>query len=376
MLLKHTVERFGRQLLVPGVGVHGQSRLLASSVLIIGAGGLGSPAAIYLAAAGVGRLGIIDYDIVEMHNLHRQIMHRESSVGTSKVESARRTINELNSGTQVDTFNELFDKNNVDIVQDYDIVLDASDNAVTRYLVNDACVKYNKPLVSGAALRWEGHLTTLNYQGGPCYRCLFPLPPPPEAVTNCDAGGIMGPVTGCIGSLQAMEAIRMALGQPPAYAGQMLMYDGGIFRTIKLRDRKRDCVCNNPDSITFADSYEAFCKARADDKTPNLKLLQEKHRIAARDIPRDALIIDVRPKDQFDICAIRGSINVPLDDLESYVKSGKLDSNNIVVAVCRRGNSSQRAVEILHAVGIVHAVDVIGGIAEYARTVDPSMPVY
>ena len=149
--------------LVPGVGVHGQSRLLASSVLIVGAGGLGSPAALYLAAAGVGRLGIIDHDSVEVHNLHRQIMHRESSVGMPKVESAKRTINELNSSVQVDTFNELFNKNNVDIVKDYDVVLDASDNAVTRYLINDACVKYNKPLVSGAALRWEGHLTTLNY---------------------------------------------------------------------------------------------------------------------------------------------------------------------------------------------------------------------
>ena len=240
------------------------------------------------------------------------------------MESAKRTIkNELNSSVQVDTFNELFSQSSVGIVQDYDVVLDASDNAVTRYLISDACVKYHKPLVSGAALRWEGHLTTLNYQGGPCYRCLFPVPPPPEAVTNCDAGGIMGPVTGCIGSLQAMEALKMALGEPPAYSGSMLMYDNGAFRTIKMRGKRRDCVCSNPDGITFTDNYEVFCKAKANDKTPSVKLLQDKHRIAAHDIPKDTLIIDVRPRDQFAICAIPGSTNVPLEELESFIRGGK-----------------------------------------------------
>ena len=202
------------------------------------------------------------------------------------------------------------------------------------------------------------------------------MPPPPEAVTNCDAGGIMGPVTGCIGSLQAMEAMKIVLGQPPAYSGHMLLYDNGIFKTVKLRNKKMDCVCSNPDSVTFVGDYEAFCKSKANDKTPNLKLLQDQHRITASDIPKGALIIDVRPKDQFAICAIPGSTNVPLEDLETFIKNMTINSNSTVVAVCRRGNASQKAVKILHSTGIVRAVDVIGGITEYARTVDPSMPIY
>lgn len=380
LMLKQTIERFGRQLLVPGVGISGQQRLCDGSVLIVGAGGLGSPAALYLAAAGVGRIGIIDYDRVELHNLHRQIMHTEESLGGSKAESAKRAILALNSGCHVQAINKLFDKSTAKIVDEFDVVVDASDNAMTRYLLNDTCVKYRKPLISGAALRWEGHLTTLNYGDGPCYRCLYPVPPPPEAITNCDAGGIMGPITGCIGSLQAMEALKIIIGLKPDYAQQMFMYDNGRVRTAKLRGRNPSCICMEPDNVELVD-YQAFCGgARADDKTPSINVLADTDRIKANEIPTDALIIDVRPPDQFAICSLRNSVNIPLSELTHRIDEVRQllidgSSKSSVIAVCRRGNNSQIAVNVLGGYGIV-ARDVIGGIAEYARLVDPSMPIY
>lgn len=379
-MLKQTIERFGRQLLVPGVGTSGQQRLCDGSVLIVGAGGLGSPAALYLAAAGVGRIGIVDYDRVEVHNLHRQIMHTEESVGGSKAESAKRAILALNSNCHVQAINKLLDKSTAAIVGEFSVVVDASDNAATRYLLNDACVKYRKPLISGAALRWEGHLTTLNYGDGPCYRCLYPTPPPPEAITNCDAGGIMGPITGCIGSLQAMEALKLIIGLKPDYSQQMLIYDNGHVRTAKLRGRNPSCMCAKPDSVELVDC-QAFCGgAKADDKTPSIKMLADTDRIKASEIPTDALIVDVRPPDQFAICSLRSSVNIPLselanriDEIRQLLAEGSTKSG--IVTVCRRGNNSQIAVKVLRDHGIA-AKDVIGGITEYARLVDPSMPIY
>ena len=290
----------------------GQERLKASKVVVVGAGGLGSPCALYLASAGVGTIGIVDYDSVDESNLQRQVIHTEASAaaGRSKVDSACDAIARLNHFVRCVPHHVLLGSTTaLQVLGAYDIVVDATDNAATRYLLNDACVMLGKPLVSGSALRMEGQLTVYNYAGGPCYRCLFPTPPPAASVTNCADGGVLGPVTGVIGTMQAMEVLKIAMGQQPAYAQKMLLYDAtdGSFRQLKLRPRNENCIAPTLKELI---DYELFCGSGALDKTPAVHLLAPHEEIEPKllaPIIHDRFLLDVRNTTQFGICALPDS---------------------------------------------------------------------
>ncbi|XP_014911781.1 adenylyltransferase and sulfurtransferase MOCS3-like [Poecilia latipinna] len=279
-LSNEDIMRYSRQLLLPELGVKGQLNLSGASVLIVGCGGLGCPLAQYLAAAGVGRLGLLDYDEVELSNLHRQVLHGEENQGQAKALSAARAVKRLNSTVECIPYHlQLSPENALQLIQQYDIVADCSDNVPTRYLVNDACVLSGKPLVSASALRMEGQLTVYNYCGGPCYRCLYPLPPPPETVTNCSDGGVLGVVPGIMGCFQALEVLKIASGQGSSCGQQLLMFDaqGFRFRPIRLRPKQADCaVCGESPSVTQLIDYEAFCGSAATDKVGHYRSLSQR----------------------------------------------------------------------------------------------------
>uniref|UniRef100_A0A8C1TS05 Adenylyltransferase and sulfurtransferase MOCS3 n=1 Tax=Cyprinus carpio TaxID=7962 RepID=A0A8C1TS05_CYPCA len=321
------IMRYSRQLLLPELGVKGQVALSNKSVLVVGCGGLGCPVAQYLAAAGVGRLGLLDYDVVELSNLHRQVLHTELTQGQPKALSAAQAISRLNSTVQCVPYHlQLSRENATQLIQQYDIVADCSDNVPTRYLVNDACVLTGKPLVSASALRMEGQLTVYNCRGGPCYRCLYPTPPPPETVTNCSDGGVLGVVPGIMGCLQALEVLKIASGQGSSFEKQLLMFDGqeGRFRSIRLRPKQAECaVCGETPTVTELQDYEQFCGSAATDKCRRLNLLTKEQRVSVQeykavlDSSAPHLLLDVRPKVEVDICHLPVSINIPLSSLEN-----------------------------------------------------------
>ncbi len=403
---KESIERYGRQLILPEIGVEGQIKLMETKILIIGAGGLGCPAGVYLAAAGIGQLGFVDYDEVELNNLHRQILHTESRVGVCKATSAVQSCNQLNSKVKCIPYHVALNSSNaLDIIKEYDIMLDASDNVATRYLLNDACVLGGKPLVSGSALRFEGQLTVYNYEGGPCYRCLYPKPPPPETVTNCSDGGVLGAVPGVIGVLQAIEAIKIALKRPApdTMSQRMLLFDAlsATFRTIKLRPKQGNCVvCGDNPSITQLIDYEQFCGAKATDKTKQLKLLTDEDRITVQEYKnymsegKPHVLIDVRVPVQVRICQLPNSSNIPLDEfklrLDATVNKIKSEVENVkgklpkgskipVVLLCKEGNDSQEATVILKDKlkdFPVSVKDMKGGLKAWANEVDDTFPVY
>ncbi len=383
-LNKEEIERYSRQILLPEIGPHGQERLRDASILIVGTGGLGSPSSLYLVAAGIGRIGLIDYDTVDLSNIHRQVVHQEGCVGLSKVESAKLSLQQINSGCQIDTYNTLLTRENAEqIVGGYDVIVDASDNAVTRYLVNDVCILLGKPLVSGAALRFDGQLTTYGFNGSPCYRCIYPTPPDAQLVVNCDVGGVLGPVTGVIGSFQALEVIKIIAMKQSSYAGKLLLFNGleGSFRTIKLRPRHVECLACGDNSVIKSGlvDYEVFCNAKANDKTANITLLPDSERISCEEFAplyrdKSVKILDVRPSVQYDICRFEGSLNIPIDELPKRIDNARNLGKDIVV-VCRRGNDSQLAVDFLRKRDI-KCIDLIGGILAYADRIDPTLPKY
>jgi len=322
------IARYSRQLILPEIGPNGQRLLSATSVLIVGCGGLGCPAAIYLAAAGIGRLGLVDHDTVELSNLHRQILHTEHRLDVKKSESVAAACHGINSSVHCVPYHLALDSSNAaDIIKQYNIVVDATDNVATRYLLNDACVLLGKPLVSGSALRFEGQLTVYNYSGGPCYRCLYPKPPPPETVTNCSDGGVLGVVPGIIGSIQALEVIKIAAGMPgSSYSKRLLLFDAleATFRTIRLRDRQPNCaICGDNPSITKLIDYEQFCGRRATDKSGNITLLTDVERIsvteykAILDEEQEHILVDVRLPVELEICQLpnNNTINIPIADI-------------------------------------------------------------
>ncbi|ESO83505.1 hypothetical protein LOTGIDRAFT_133196 [Lottia gigantea] len=397
------ISRYSRQLILPEIGVQGQIRLKNSKILIVGAGGLGCPAAIYLSAAGVGILGIVDYDEVEISNLHRQILHAESRVGLPKSQSAFITCHGLNSKVDFVPYHLALDSSNaLQIISKYDIVLDATDNVATRYLLNDACVLADKPLVSGSALRFEGQLTVYNHDKGPCYRCLYPKPPPPETVTNCSDGGVLGVVPGIIGCLQALEAIKIAAGISTSFSERMLLFDGidGLFRNIRLRGRQVNCpICGDNPTITKLIDYEEFCGAKATDKDKDISLLQENQRLSSKEYKRllvnktPHILIDVRQPVELDICQLPNpnTINIPVSHLkkEEKMKEVKTSIDQLnsncditvpIIVVCRRGNDSQAAVNelknILSDKDNITIQDIRGGLHAWAKQVDPNFPVY
>ncbi|KAK9269565.1 hypothetical protein L1049_001341 [Liquidambar formosana] len=396
------IYRYSRHLLLPSFGVQGQSSLLKSSILVIGAGGLGSPALLYLAACGVGRIGIVDHDVVELNNLHRQIIHTEAYIGQSKVESAAAACRSINSTIEIVEHKEAFRTSNaLEILSKYDIVIDATDNVPSRYMINDCCIVLGKPLVSGAALGLEGQLTVYNYNGGPCYRCLFPTPPPTTACQRCSDSGVLGVVPGIIGCLQALEAIKIASAVGEPLSGRMLLFDAlsARIRIVKLRGRSSQCeVCGENAAFTgkqFRDfDYEKFTQSPLSTSPLKLNLLPTDSRISSKEynerlVNGEAhILVDVRPAHHFKIVSLPNSVNIPLSSLEARLpeissalneeecKGKDSGSSAHLYVICRRGNDSQRAVQYLHKMGFTSARDIMGGLESWSHDVDPSFPTY
>lgn len=340
---------------------------------------------------------MIDYDTVEINNLHRQLLHKEHSAGLPKTTSARQNLQELNSNIKITEHNlQLNSQNALEIIKNYDIVVDATDNVATRYLLNDACVMLKKPLVSGSALQFEGQLTIYNYQNGPCYRCIFPKPPPPETVTNCGDGGVIGACPGVIGVLQALEVIKIILNLSDTLSGRLLLFDGirASFRAVRLRGKRSDCqICSDTPTIDKLIDYEQFCGQRASDKDTRLELLTSDQRTSVQEYyslfcdKQPHLLIDVRSEHEFKICKLEQSINIPIksfmgsnlgNEADNFVSRAR-GENVPVFVVCRRGNDSQLAAkklqEHLHENGII-VKDIIGGLHAWAAKIDPEFPVY
>ncbi|KAL5212294.1 hypothetical protein ABZP36_023141 [Zizania latifolia] len=396
------IHRYSRHLLLPDFGVEGQRKLSQSSILVVGAGGLGSPVALYLAACGVGCLGIVDGDDVELNNLHRQIIHKEAYVGQSKVKSAADACREINSSIKVvEHRHTLKPFNALEIVTKYDIVVDATDNLPTRYMISDCCVLLNKPLISGAALGLEGQLTVYHHNGSPCYRCLFPNPPPVAACQRCSDSGVLGVVPGVIGCLQALEAIKVATDVGEPLSGRMLLFDAlsARIRIVKIRGSSSVCMVCGENSVFTQEEfqkfdYETFTQSPMSDKSaPSLDLLPESARVTCKDYKRlidngeSHILLDVRPTHHFQIASVSQSLNIPLSVLEEKLHmleislKETMDASTLnklpsIYVICRRGNDSQIAVQLLREKGFLSAKDIIGGLQSWAQDVDPDFPVY
>ncbi|MBD2245279.1 molybdopterin-synthase adenylyltransferase MoeB [Nostoc sp. FACHB-888] len=380
-LTKDDYERYSRHLILPEVGLEGQKRLKAASVLCIGTGGLGSPLLLYLAAAGIGRIGIVDFDIVDTSNLQRQVIHGTSWVNKPKIESAKNRIHEINPYCQVDLYEtRLTSENALEIVQPYDIVVDGTDNFPTRYLVNDACVLLNKPNVYGSILRFEGQATVFNYEGGPNYRDLFPEPPPPGMVPSCAEGGVLGILPGIIGLIQATETVKIILGQGKTLSGRLLLYNAldMKFRELKLRPNPIRPV------IEKLIDYEQFCgipQAKAEEAKQQMEMQE----MTVKDLKelldsgaKDFVLLDVRNPNEYDIAKIPGSVLVPLPDIENgngVAKVKEILNGHRLIAHCKMGGRSAKALGILKEAGIV-GTNVKGGITAWSREIDPSVPEY
>lgn len=380
-LNKQEYERYSRHLILPEVGLEGQKRLKAASVLCIGTGGLGSPLLLYLAAAGVGRIGIVDFDIVDHSNLQRQVIHGTSWVGKPKIESAKNRILEINPFCQVDLYEtRVSSENAIDIATPYDIIIDGTDNFPTRYLMNDVCVLLNKPNVYGSIFRFEGQATVFNYEGGPNYRDLYPEPPPPGMVPSCAEGGVLGVLCGVVGSIQATEAIKIILGQGTTLSGRLLLYNAleMTFRQLKLRPNPVRPV------IEKLIDYEQFCgipQAKAQEASqqtqiPEMTVKELKHLIDSG--AKDFVLLDVRNPNEYQICQIPGSVLVPLPDIEQgagVAKVKELLNGHRLIAHCKMGGRSAKALGILKEAGI-EGINVKGGITAWSEEVDPSVPQY
>lgn len=380
-LNKQEYERYSRHLILPEVGLEGQKRLKAASVLCIGTGGLGSPLLLYLAAAGIGRIGIVDFDVVDHSNLQRQVIHGTSWVGKPKIVSAKDRILEINPYCQVDLYEtRLSSENALDIVEPYDIVVDGTDNFPTRYLVNDACVLLNKPNVYGSIFRFEGQATVFNYEGGPNYRDLYPEPPPPGLVPSCAEGGVLGILPGVVGVIQATETIKIILGKGTTLSGRLLLYNSldMTFRELKLRPNPERPV------IEKLIDYEQFCgipQAKAAEEQeqaaiPEMTVIQLKELLDSG--ADDFVLLDVRNPNEYEIAQIPGSVLVPLPDIENgsgVDKVKELVNGHRLIAHCKMGGRSAKALSILKQAGI-EGTNVKGGITAWSREVDSSVPEY
>ncbi len=373
--------RYSRHLLIPEIGLEGQRKLKTSSALIIGTGGLGSPVCLYLAAAGVGRLGIVDYDVVEMTNLHRQVLHNSSEVGNRKVESARARMVEINPYIQVDVYDEPFSSDNaVAISGPYQVIIDGSDNFPTRYLTNDLCVMTGKTNVYGAVFRFDGQASVFDARIGPCYRCLFPEPPPPGMVPSCADAGVLGVLPGTIGTIQATEAIKTLLGIGSSLAGRLLLYNAldMTFDSVELKKNPDCLVCGSNPKITSLIDYDEFCGVPGLKENNNpimdpweIEALTLKERIQQGDVLQ---LIDVREPHELHISQLKNAINIPLGDLAGILS--QIDSTNEIILICKSGTRSRRALELLISAGFKRVKHLKGGINAWAREIDPSLPVY
>jgi sulfur-carrier protein adenylyltransferase/sulfurtransferase len=383
-LSQEEIKRYSRHLIMPEVGMDGQRALKASSVLCIGAGGLGSPAAMYLAAAGVGRIGIVDFDVVDYSNLQRQLLHGTPDVGRSKLDSARDRLHALNPHIQIDTYEtSLSSQNALELFAPYDVILDGTDNFPTRYLVNDACVISGKPNAYGSIFRFEGQASVFGTKEGPCYRCLYPEPPPPGLVPSCAEGGVLGVLPGIIGVIQATEAIKVMLGIGEPLIGRFLIYDAlkMRFRELKLRKDPECPVCGTNPTVTTLIDYEQFCGLRPEPQAAQatgaavsdteITPVELKKRLDAGD---KLFILDVREPNEYQINRIPGSTLIPLGDLPRRYQ--ELPTDVEIIAHCKMGGRSAKAQDYLKTVGITNVKNLKGGILEWVDKVDPSQPKY
>jgi adenylyltransferase/sulfurtransferase len=376
-LSNEEILRYGRHLIMPEVGLEGQIKLKKASVLIVGAGGLGTPAAIYLAAAGVGRLGIVDFDTVEASNLHRQILYSREDIGKSKLEVAKSRLLQVNPNVEVEIHATRLDSSNaLDLMKNYDIIMDGTDNFPTRYLVNDACVLLGKPNVYASIFRFEGQASIFYAKEGPCYRCLYPEPPPPGLVPSCAEGGVLGVLPGIMGSIQAVEALKLILGKGDSLIGRLLVFDSLSMEFIELKLKKNpECVLCGPNpSVTKLIDYEDFCGLTREEK------LGEEFEVPVAtlkswiDSGKDVKILDVREPHEYEICHMEGSKLIPLGQLPEKVN--ELDTADLTVVHCHTGVRSAAAVRFLQSIGFKKVKNLRGGIDAWAREIEPDMPRY
>ena len=376
------IRRYSRHLILPEVGLSGQKRIKGTSVLCIGAGGLGSPIAMYLAAAGIGKIGIVDFDTVDYSNLQRQILHTDADVGRSKALSAKETIHGINPNCEVVIYNtRISAENALDLIRPYDIVVDGTDNFPTRYLTNDACVLLKRPNVYGSIFRFEGQASVFApHLGGPCYRCLYPEPPPPGMVPSCAEGGVLGVLPGIIGCIQATEILKLALGKGNSLVGRLLLFNAldMKFRELKLRRDPQCPICGDHPTIKELIDYEQFCGIpqaaaveAAEEPIPAISVQELKRKIDAKE---KFELVDVREQFEYDICRIPGSKLIPLGELAS--RMSELDSADEIVLQCKTGGRSGKALKLLREAGFSKLNNLDGGIAAWADEIDPVMPKY
>lgn len=387
-LTQEEIQRYSRHLILPEVGVEGQEKLKAAKILMIGAGGLGSPLALYLAAAGIGTLGIVDDDVVDFSNLQRQVAHGTKDVGRPKVESAMDSIRDINPNVKVVPIRERLTRENITrILKDYDFIIDATDNFQTRYLVNDACVFAKKPFVYGSIYRFEGQATVFWPGKGPCYRCLFAEPPPPDLAPSCAEGGVLGILPGLIGVIQATEAIKLILGKGDLLIGRLLLVDTMRmdFRQVKFRKNPACPVCSDKPTITELIDYDQFCgvgrgneaaskpgaAAAGSDEIAGITAAELK---ALLDKKKDLVLLDVREETEFKICRIPGAKLIPLGQLPEFFS--QLDPSKEMVVHCHHGGRSRRAIQFLKTKGFANLKNLDGGIDAWSEDVDPSVPRY
>ncbi len=374
------VERYNRHLILPEVAAEGQQKLKAASVLLVGMGGLGSPASLYLAAAGVGRIGMVDFDIVDVTNLQRQVIYATDDIGRPKLQAAADRLKGINPNVQIDAYETgLTSENALEIFKPYDIIVDGTDNFPTRYLVNDASVLAGKPNVYGSIFRFEGQASVFGTKDGPCYRCLYPEPPPPGLVPSCAEGGVLGILPGTIGVIQATETVKLILGKGQPLVGRLLLYDALAmsYRELKLR-KDPDCpVCGDNPTVTQLIDYQQFCGIPAE---PELAVVEQKEEITVTELHQKIgsgsppFILDVRQPHEFDICNLPNSTLIPLNQLPARLD--ELDKSQDIAVLCRSGVRSARAVSFLQQLGFDKAVNIRGGILAWSDEVDSTVQKY
>jgi adenylyltransferase/sulfurtransferase len=378
-LSKEEVQRYSRHLIMPEVGMEGQLKLKRARVLTIGTGGLGAPLGLYLAAAGVGHLGLVDFDVVDSSNLQRQVTFTTADVGKPKSEAAKARLSALNPAIEIVSYEtRLTSENALEMFRDYDIIVDGTDNFPTRFLVNDACVLLGKPNVYGSIFRFEGQATVFGYPDGPCYRCLYPEPPPPGLVPSCAEGGVLGVLPGIVGSIQAMETIKLILGTGEPLVGRLLLFDALAMRFRELKLKKNpDCpLCGNHRTITKLIDYEEFCGIRGEEApamTDGIKEITATELKSRQDRGEKLFILDVREPHEYQICNLNGKL-IPLGELPRRVN--ELDSSVEMVVHCRSGKRSADAIHFLQTAGFKKLLNLKGGVLAWADEVDPKMPKY
>jgi molybdopterin/thiamine biosynthesis adenylyltransferase/rhodanese-related sulfurtransferase len=378
-LSNEEITRYSRHLILPEFGMAGQRRVKQGSVLLIGTGGLGSPLALYLAAAGVGHIGLVDFDVVDESNLQRQIVHGTSTIGVRKTESAKRRLHDLNPNVDVTTYEtQITSENAFEIMRPYDVIVDGTDNFPTRYLTNDASVMLGKPNVYGSIFRFEGQATVFYpKEGGPCYRCLYPEPPPPGLVPSCAEGGVLGVLPGVIGTIQATEAVKLLAGIGDPLVGRLMLYDALSmrFRELKLRRNPNCPVCGEHPSVTELIDYDQFCGITLEPAQTDASIEITPIEVAARLERDDApFLLDVREPNEWEIGHLPGATRISVNELQGRLN--ELDTAREMVVYCRSGVRSGRAVDMLRAAGFRKVKNMTGGILRWSDEVDPSIPKY